>query len=124
MIVRRRDDQGVLTKDLTVRRHVISQWLNHLKNHSLAYRNINIDQARLDQLPVEGEYNGLLTVDEEPEYETYSREVENGNNADAIVNDEDGNPATSSTVTMPPSEMQSEENLIRNILKRINGKIF
>ena len=120
VIVQRRNSATAKTNDFRVRRHFVEFWLHWLKKHSplKGYKDLNICQDRINQLPVDGVLDGLRTIDtDDTDFSTrmLARDYENQEDQGADI---DGNPATNSTVPLPPSHVQSENQSINILLEK------
>jgi hypothetical protein len=99
------------------------------------YRELEIDEERLASLPVDGQLEGIPTIDEEPELVIPSRPQdgpiastqadqeqavpEAENDIDEEFEDTDGHPATSTTVPLPPVQVPTELDTVRSLVNTI-----
>ena len=118
-------ESGQITKDMIVRRELVERWLMWLKLNSplKKYQNIKIYNSRLASLPENGPLKGLRSIDREPETTTLFRDTDTSNEEEH-VKDNDGNPASNSLCSIPPTEIPTESSQRERILEHLINGIF
>ena len=121
VIIQKRNWQGETTRDLRVRRSVVKIWLEFLKanNRLRAYQTLQIDEERLNLLPVDGILPEIQIIETDNELETVAT-FERDSLQEERPDTDDANPAFDSGVTVLPSVVSSEqvqlEETVANIL--------
>ena len=110
VIIQKRNWQGETTRDLRVRRSVVKLWLEFLKanNRLRAYQTLQIDEERLNLLPVDGILPEIPIIETDNELETVAT-FERDSLQEERPDTDDANPAFDSGVTVLPSVVSSEQ---------------
>ena len=110
VIIQKRNWQGETTRDLKVRRAVVKLWLEFLKanNRLRAYRTLQIDEDRLNLLPVDDILPEIQIIETDNELETVAT-FERDSLQEERPDTDDANPAFDSGVTVLPSVVSSEQ---------------
>lgn len=135
VIVKRKSSNDV-TNDIKVRRSVILLWLNYLKNNSIVpgYRNVTICEERLNQLPEDGQPEGLTIIETEENVNLDHLQVscQNESNKNTSTQEknhetsteedfQDENPATVTGVVCPPGRVQKEAESINEFIESLTN---
>ena len=110
VIIQKKNWQGETTRDLKVRRAVVKLWLEFLKanNRLRAYRELQIDEERLNQLPLDGILPEIQIIETDNELETVAT-FERDSLQEERPDIDDSNPAFDSGVPVHPSVVPSEQ---------------
>ena len=123
VIIQKKNWVGETTRDLRVRRSVVRLWLEFLKanNRLRAYRSLQIDEERLNNLPVDSFLPEIQIIETDNELETVAT-FERDSLQEERPDTDDANPAFDSAVPIHLSEIPSEQtNLEETVTGIISG---